>query len=174
VENSSKRPIMERTNITFAAAVVLTMLNVVAPVFAGSSGLPTRFGTLSIDKANVLHYNGRPVRPRVRGNNNLVLNHVFRLASADIVVFEDAGGTACPDLWYIVTVSRSGASATPEFGSCGELIALEQKDDAIIVSTRGFQGPFEPAAARARAATQEHVFVFRHGTVKEGPVSPAP
>ena len=144
------------------------------PAFAGDVAIPTRFGTLSIDKGYVVHFNGRAVRPKVQGNNGLSVERVFRLATADVVLFEDVGGTACPSLWYIVAVSRSGAAATPEFGSCGELLGVVRKGETIIVSTRGFRGPFEPEADKARAAKEEHVFVFRRGVVTEGKTVPAP
>jgi len=155
--------------VTAAFAVSL-----VSTVLAGSVQVTTRFGALTVEtiagrvnfQGRVL-YEGRPLHPDVRGNNALYVAQKFQLAGSDAVLFRDAGGTACPDLWYFVSVSPSGAASTPEFGSCGSLVGTTQKGQTIVVRTRGFLGPFEPEAARANASKQTHEFVYHAGVVTE-------
>jgi hypothetical protein len=141
---------------------------------AQDGGIPTRFGTLTIGNGYIVLFNGRPVRPTLQGNTALSFERRFKFAAADVVLFEDIGGTACPELWAFVTVSSSGARATPEFGSCGELLGVKQEAETIVLRTRGFQGEFEPRAAQERAAQEAHVFVFKGGVVTEGKVVPMP
>jgi hypothetical protein len=154
-----------------AAALLVALVSAVA---ADTVQIATRFGGLTIEtlagrvnfQGRVL-YKGRPLHPDVRGNNALYVERIFALAQFDVVLFRDAGGAACPDLWYFVSVSPSGAASTPEFGSCGTLIGATQKGQTIVVRTRGFQGPFEPEASRAAASKQTHEFIYRAGVVSE-------
>ena len=66
----------------------------------------TRFGTLAVDKDRMLLFNGKPVRPPVQGNNSLDLGTPFDMGASDVVLVKDTGGTACPVLYYFVTVTR--------------------------------------------------------------------
>jgi hypothetical protein len=156
----------------FLAGAALTLV-LAAPALSNDT-LKTRFGSLIIQRLpNVVQaqgrvlYKGRPLHPDVHGNNNLYATRTFHLSNADAVLFEDEGGEACPSLWYIVTVSPSGAASTPEFGSCGPLLDSAQRGQTIVVRTRGFCGPFEPATDRARAVNEVHEYVYRGGVVHE-------
>jgi hypothetical protein len=161
-----------RLSLSLLSAALI--VSFASAAFAGSVALTTRFGTLTIEKLDgkvnfqgQVLYKGRPLHPDVRGNNALYVERIFALAQSDVVLFRDAGGAACPDLWYFVSVSPSGAASTPEFGSCGTLIGATQKGQTIVVRTRGFQGPFEPEASRVNASKQTHEFVYRDGVVSE-------
>jgi hypothetical protein len=140
---------------------------------AGTSTIPTRYGDLTMkaeDRVNFegrLFFHGKPLHQDVRGNNALYHRETFHLANADVVFFEDAGGTACPSLWYFVTVSPAGAAATHAFGSCGDLLSIAKRGRSITVQTRGFLGPFESQAARAKAERVTHTYVFANGVVTE-------
>jgi len=68
--------------------------------------------------------NGRPVSPEVRGNSALNFVRKFAIGSTDIVLLEDVGGTACPELFFIVSVAANSAHPTREFGSCGALLRV--------------------------------------------------
>jgi len=143
-------------------------------VLAGEGDVQTRFGTLSVGKDRASNWtgptvlwHGRALHPTVRGNNAIFVKHVFALATEDVILFEDDGGTACPQLWHLVAVSKSGVSSTGGFGTCGPLLGLKQRGQTIVVSTRGFQGPFEPEAARNRAEAEIHTFVYARGVVTE-------
>jgi hypothetical protein len=163
---------VERFSVPVMTAALLVSL--VSAVLADGTQLQTRFGTLTIEsltgrvnfQGRVL-YKGRPLHPDVRGNNALYVEHIFHLAGSDAVLFRDAGGDACPDLWYFVSVSPSGAASTPEFGSCGSLLEATQKGQTIVVRSRGFLGPFEPEAARVNASKQTYEFIYHSGAVTE-------
>jgi hypothetical protein len=169
-------PLMWRRLVRFSVPLVTAALVValVSAVLADSTQVTTRFGTLTLEtlagrvnfQGRVL-YKGRPLHPDVRGNNALYVEQIFRLAGSDAVLFRDVGGDACPDLWYFVSVSPSGAASTPEFGSCGSLLGAMQKGQAIVVRTRGFLGPFEPQAARVSASKQTHEFIYHNDVVTE-------
>jgi hypothetical protein len=127
----------------------------------------TRFGELSVRRDEVLRFNERPLEPLLKGNNGLYVGKPFVIGEADVVLVTVVGGTACPDLYWFVTVTRAGASATPSFGTCSVALSVTRAGDTIAVSMRGYRGPFEPEAERAKAAAQTHVFVFHDGVVTE-------
>jgi hypothetical protein len=127
----------------------------------------TRFGSLRVGEDRTLLFNGRRLNPPVEGNYSLNFGGLFRLGPADVVLVMDSGGTACPYLYYLVSVTKSGAKATPAFGTCAELTGIRRRGDSIEVRMPGFLGPFEPAAERRRAERRRHVFVFRAGVVTE-------
>lgn len=154
--------------------VALAMLALMESTAYAQLGLPqqpltvqTRFGPLSVGKDSVLLFRGRPLQPRVRGNNSLDLGEPHRIGTADVVFVINEGGTLCPYLYHFVTVTRSGAKATPAFGTCAELTKLERSGDTFRMYMPGFRGPFEPEQDRRKAARERHVFVFRAGIVTE-------
>jgi hypothetical protein len=127
----------------------------------------TRFGSLTVNDQRMLLFNGHPLQPPVEGNSSLDLGEPFRIGSTDVVLVTDNGGTACPVLYYFVTVSRWGAKATPSFGTCGEVTNVKRNGNSISLTMPGFQGPFEPEAEKRKAARHRHLFVFRDGVVTE-------
>lgn len=154
----------------------LVLAIAVTIIWAGSSfaqfhQLPqevsTRFGTLSVNKDRILLFKGRPLDPPVQGNNSLNLGEPIRIGKTDVVLVTDNGGTACPYLYYFVSVSKSGAKATPSFGTCGKLTRIKRIDKSISATLRGYRGPFDPEAERQRADKERHVFIFRDGVVTE-------
>jgi hypothetical protein len=131
----------------------------------------TRFGELSVRRDEVLRFNERPLEPLLKGNNGLYVGNPFVIGEADVVLITVVGGTACPRLYWFVTVTRSGATATPSFGTCSVALTVTRTGDTIRVSMRGYRGPFEPEAERSKAAAQTHVFVFRDGVVTEDAIT---
>jgi hypothetical protein len=127
----------------------------------------TRFGSLTVGEDRVLLFKGRRLDPPITGNNSLNLGEPLRIGFIDIVLVMDSGGAACPFLYYLVSVTNSGAKATPAFGTCAELTSIRRKGDFLVLRMPGFLGPFEPPAARRRAERERHVFVFRGGVVTE-------
>jgi len=128
--------------------------------------IPTRYGPIRIggDLQSDLFYKGRKI---LRGGNPLSLARRFRMGRTDVLLIEETGGTGCPELYYFVSVSASGARTTRAFGTCDEFTSITQKGRAIQVTMRGFRGPFEPAADREKALKERHVFLFRNGVVTE-------
>lgn len=127
----------------------------------------TRFGSLTVNREKTLEFNGRALEPAITGNNSLTLGEPIRLGATDVVLVRDNGGTACPFLYYFVTVSKSGAKATSSFGTCGEITEVKPAGKSITVVMPGYRGPFEPQKERKAAQRQKHTFTFRDGVVKE-------
>ena len=128
----------------------------------------TRFGSLTVNSQKILEFNGRPLEPVIKGNNSLSLGEPVRVGATDVVLVTDNGGTACPFLYYFVTASKSGAKATPSFGTCGEIAEVRSVGRSISVVMPGYRGPFEPEKERSKAQRQKHIFIFRDGVVTEG------
>jgi hypothetical protein len=127
----------------------------------------TRFGELSVRTDEVLRLNERPLEPLLKGNDGLYIGNPFVIGDSDAVLVTVVGGTACPRLYWFVSVTRSGARATPSFGTCSVALTVTRSADSIRVTMRGYRGPFEPEAERSKAAAQTHVFVFHDGVVTE-------
>lgn len=119
----------------------------------------TRFGSLTVGKDRKLLFKGHSLQPPIEGNNSLNLGKLFRIGASEVVLVVDNGGSACPFLYYFVTVSKAGANATSSFGTCNELSSLKRVGNSISVTMRGFRGPFEPEAEKKRAA-RESMFSF--------------
>jgi hypothetical protein len=105
---------------------------------------------LSVGPARTLLFKGRPVRRLVQGNNSLDLAAPYRIGAADAVLVANNGGTACPTLYYFVTVTAAGAKATPAFGACANLTRVDRTGDTLLVRMSGFLGPFEPTGQDPR------------------------
>jgi len=159
-----------------AAAIASLTLALAAgsAALADDGAVKTRFGTLTIGKdpssswtGPTVLWHGRALHPTVRGNDALSVKTLFALATEDVVLFEDSGGTACPELWHFVAVSRSGVASTGAFGTCGPLLGVKQHGQSIILRARGFRGPFEPDSERLRAESEVHTFIYRLGVVTE-------
>jgi hypothetical protein len=150
----------------------ITMLVVVgtsafAQVLQVPQEISTRFGSLSVNDDKILLFKGHPLDPPIKGNNSLDLGKLFRIGGTDVVLVRDNGGTACPFLYYFVSVSKSGAKATPSFGTCGELTKIKRIGKSISVTLRDYRGPFEPEAEWQKATKERHVLIFRAGEVTE-------
>ena len=127
----------------------------------------TRFGSVTVDSAKILRFNERPLEPVIKGNNSLTLGEPMRIGATDVVLVRDDGGTACPFLYYFVIVSKSGAKATPSFGTCGEITDVKRVGKSISVVMPGYRGPFESQKERREAQQQKHTFIFSAGVVRE-------
>ena len=125
----------------------------------------TRFGMLTVDPDRSLLFKGRKLNPSIDGNNSLGLNNPIQIGDTDVVLVVDNGGTACPAMYYFVTLSRTGARATKPFGTCSDLTSVKQIGDSIRVTMPGYRGPHEPESAQLRASRQQHVFTFRGGVL---------
>ncbi|MFN8009574.1 MAG: hypothetical protein U0V70_21580 [Terriglobia bacterium] len=112
-------------------------------------------------------FKGQPLNPEIVGNSSLDLGSPFQIGTRDVAIVRDNGGTACPYLYYFVTLSKSGAKATPSFGTCGEITKIKSSGKSIVVTMRGYRGPFEPVEERKAADKQRHVFVFQDGKVEK-------
>ncbi len=145
---------------------LLLLVSTNAPAQEENS-ITTRFGALTISDAGKLLFKGNPVQPTIEANNSLDLSEPYQIGAADVVLVTDNGGTACPAIYYFVTVKESGAKVTPSFGTCSDLIKTKRVGDSISVSMPGYQGPFASKRAQSRAARERHVFIYRAGVVTE-------
>ena len=140
-------------------------------LIAGASALAqettTRFGALTVNDDKMLLFKGRPLNPPIQANNSLDVGKPYQIGATDVVLITDNGGTACPFLYYFVTVSASGAKPSPLFGTCAEVTTARRTGDSISVYMPGFEGPFESQRKQLRAAMEKHVFIFRAGVVTE-------
>ena len=156
-----------RTLIPELALLLFINAGVCAQLPKESQEVATRFGVLTVNGERELLYKGHSLHPQITGNNSLDLGEPVRIGATDVVLVTDNGGTACPYMFYFVTVSSAGAKATRPFGTCGELVSMKQTGNAISLTMQGFQGPFEPEAEQVKAARQRHVFLYREGAVTE-------
>lgn len=135
--------------------------------YASAEDILTRFGTLTISDENTLLFKGHPLTPSIEGNNSLSLVEKFQLNTADVVLIQDNGGTACPAQYYFITVSQASAKPTQAFGTCSDLIKTVKRGNSIVVSMPGFTGPFESKTAKTKATKETHVYSFADGLLKE-------
>lgn len=146
-----------------------TVMKVDAP---SADGVTTPFGKLSVSD-NVLLLDGKPVNPRVEGNNSLGFVVQVALKNRRAVLVQNNGGTACPATYRWVTVSDGGYTVSPEFGSCSDLVKISTVSKTLVVTMPGFAGDSEPAAERKRAARTRMTYAYDGKTLTENgkPVS---
>jgi hypothetical protein len=157
-------PVTLRRGAIFVSALLLAACCAFAQEQAKHS---TRFGSLSVGRNKELLFRGRALEPPIVGNNGLEVGAPFRVGAADVVLVTNNGGTACPYLYYFVSITRSEAKPTPSFGTCSVATSVNLRGNSISVTMHGYRGPFEPETERQRAAAEWHVFVFREGVVVE-------
>jgi hypothetical protein len=127
----------------------------------------TRFGTLNLDRQNMLAFRGHRLEPPIQPNSGMDMGAPYHIGATDVVLVTDYSGTACPFQYYFVSATKSGAKATPAFGTCNEVTSIKRSGDSISLTMHGFLGPFEPEAQRRKAFRETHIFVFRDGAVTE-------
>jgi hypothetical protein len=125
----------------------------------------TRFGALTLDHKGRLLFRSKLIQPVMQANSGIDFGKPFHMGASDVVLVTIIGGTACPYRYHFVTVTQSGAKATPEFGTCNESLLAERQGDAISLTMHDYRGPFEPEAERNAAFKRTVVFVFRDGVV---------
>jgi len=127
----------------------------------------TRYGTFTLGKRQMLLYNGHPLRPAVQGNNGLDLGSPFHIVNRDVILATIFGGTACPYLYQFITVTKDGASATQQFGTCNEAFSVKRNGDAVSLAMHDYRGPFEPEEEKTAARRRTEIFVFHDGVVSK-------
>jgi hypothetical protein len=147
--------------------VTLLLLGSISALAQETKDVTTRFGALTVNEGGVLLFKGSPVQPTVEADNSLDLSEPYQVGASDVVLVTDNGGTACPAIYYFVTVTKSGAKVTPSFGTCSDLITVKRVGDSISVSMPVHQGPGMSRTARSRTARGRHVYIYRAGVVTE-------
>ncbi len=134
-------------------------------VFGYDKTAKSRYGVLSVrEDDNTLLFKGKPVQPKIEGNNSLSIVASYELGKNDVFLLQNTGGTACPALFTFVTVNAAGLKATPEFGTCSDIIyPTSDLKDSVTVAMVGSSGPFEPTFEKQKAATQTTVYKYFKG-----------
>ena len=139
-------------------------------VFGYDQQAKTRFGLVSVREDDMrLLFKGKPVTPAIEGNSSLSIVAHYEIGQSDVLLLQNSGGTACPALFNFITVSATGLRATPEFGTCSDIIypTWDSKTGTVTIATNGFRGPFEPEADKQKAYMTKTVFRFAKGQVTE-------
>ena len=142
-------------------------IGMVSAINQYEKSVKTRFGTLAINPNNPrLLFNGKPVLPGVEGNNSLSIVASYELGNADVVLVQNTGGSACPAMYTFVTLSKTSLRATPEFGTCSDIIRITSDlKGSVTVVMVGFSGPFGAAAERRKAGMTKTVFRYANGEI---------
>jgi len=151
---------------TIAATISLVALSIGTSTGSSAQG-PAKSTGLTVSADGELLFHKHPLQPPIHANSSLEIGRAFHMGTADVVLVKDTGGTACPYLYYLVTIRGAKAEATPEFGSCTEVVSAAQKGNSIVLTMHGYRGPFEPEAERRKAARELRTFVFADGKVSE-------
>ena len=139
-------------------------------VFGYDKQAKTRFGLVSVREDDMrLLFKGKPVTPAIEGNNSLDIVAHYEMGQSDVLLLQNTGGTGCPALFHFLTVSAADLRATPEFGTCSEIIypSMDTKTATVTITMNGFMGPFEPEAEKRKAYMTKTVFRFFNGRVME-------
>ncbi len=155
----------KRIAVVGVAALILASANIFGQLEQEPLKVKTRFGTLTVRRDRVLLFRGHPFEPSIQGNNNLEVGTPFHIGATDVALVIDHGGTACPYLYHVVTASKTGAKATPTFGTCNSVVNIKRSGDSIRLTMHDYRGPFEPDEERRKAAQQIEIFVFRDGVI---------
>ncbi len=119
----------------------------------------TRYGVVSVNEEdNTVLFKGRRVLPGVEGNNGLSIVASFELGKSDVLLLQNSGGSACPALFRFVSVSATGLAATPEFGTCSDIIYPTSDGKSVIHVAMLRSGP---------PAMKKSVYSYANGQVTE-------
>ena len=153
--------------LKYIFSISLLLLTGTSALAQDENTITTRYGPLSISDSGKLLFKGKLLDPPFEEDAGLSLSELHQIGDADVVLVTLDGGTACPALYYWVTVKESGAKITKSFGTCSDLIKIKLTGDSISVSMPGFAGDFQSKSAQRRAALEKHVYIYRAGVVTE-------
>lgn len=129
-------------------------------VFGYEKSLKTRYGVATVrEDDQVFLFRGKPVKPAIEGNSGLSIVANYEMGQTDILLLQNTGGTACPAQFQIVYISPSGLRASPEFGTCSDIIypSFDPKV-GVSISILDFQGPNEPAMAQRKTTMTKTIY----------------
>ncbi|WP_374491745.1 hypothetical protein [Brachymonas sp.] len=108
-----------------------------------TAAVDTRYGRLAISQPGPsahLTFRGHAVLPGIEGNSALTIAGLYPMGDRDIALVEIIGGSACPSLFHFVTISRSGISASREFGSCSDVAVAQFQHGQLTLRMPKMQG----------------------------------
>ena len=139
-------------------------------VFGYDQQAKTRFGLVSVREDDMrLLFKGKPVTPAIEGNSSLSIVAHYEIGQSDVLLLQNTGGTACPALFHFITVNAAGLRATPEFGTCSDIIypSWDSKTGTVAITTNRFMGQFQSEAEKRKAYMTKTVFRFANGQLTE-------
>lgn len=142
---------MKRLNWKLCGLVLLGLA--ASQAHAYETYLKTKFGTLSVDENRLLHFNGKPVIPGVMGNSSLSIGKAYDVGGKVLVLTTNIGGTACPELFNVITLDAAKAVSSPTFGTCDEPHKIQLLNKSLVVEMEGRQG--------------QHKYVFADGVLTD-------
>lgn len=129
---------MKKLNWKLCSLVLLGLAT--SHAHAYETYLQTKFGTLSVDENHLLHFNGKPVMPGVMGNSALSIGKAYDVGGKILVITTNIGGTACPELFNIITLGAGKATSSPTFGTCDDPYKIQLLNKSLVVEMDGNQG----------------------------------
>jgi len=148
-------------------AIALLLLSGIIVLAQDENTIKTRYGPLSISDVGKLLFKGNLLDPPFEEDAGLSLSELNQIGDSDVVLLALDGGTACPAIYYWVTVTASGAKVSKSFGTCTDLIKIKVTGDSISVSMSGYAAEFESKAKQRRAPLEKHVYIYHAGVVTE-------
>ena len=122
----------------------------------------TRFGTLRINDDNELVLKKQKLKSPIEVNSGLSIAFVTEMGDKDVVVLRNAGGTACPELFTVMSLSAKGYQFSQEFGSCsGYVMVSFDKADNLKIDMTDFRGPFESEKEQLAALQRKVSYVYQ-------------
>lgn len=127
----------------FALVAVITTSISSGAVSQEVDPIDTRFGRLTSNSDGLLSFGGKVVESEVTYLYSAAYTPIrkFKIGSADIILFQQAHGNACPGNFAFVTVTEFGAKATEGFGTCYDFeIEPYQSGESILFSMPNLGG----------------------------------
>lgn len=115
------------------------------PVSPSRMELNTPYGRLHVDTSEYIYdsrlfVDGTEVNPAVRGILNIT--YAFERPKAQIALISiDNGNNACPVVYRWITLTRTGYTVSPEFGSCSDNISVSATGKFLTLKTPSSQKP---------------------------------
>lgn len=130
IEKSALRPMSDTSALKFSdqpsgwfEITQARGVGMTAVVHGYDSSVKTRYGTVSVRADdNVLLFRGKPVVPGIEGNSGLSIVASYEHGQTPVLLLQSAGGSACPAMFRVVSLTTSGVRSTPEFGTCSDII----------------------------------------------------
>lgn len=135
----------------------------------------SRFGNFSMNSGFVqpikIFLNGKKVKNIFTEDEVESIDFIksFPLKNSDVLLFNVNVGQACPNTYHLVLINKTGVKTSDinGFGTCGELKSVQQNNEKIYFSIRGFAGPLEPERVQKNEYRKLYKFIFDGNKVIE-------
>ena len=146
------------------AAREVSLVSGVAPASSASS---ERYGALAVT-GRALTLNGQALQPPVEGSSGLAMAGTFPARGYEAVLLQEAGDAACPVRFRFVAIDGRRARASRAFGTCSDIVRVEQDEDGtVVVHMVGPALPAPAGEARSKNARARITYRYRAGQLTE-------